>query len=541
MDSSVLTEQKRNKTLYSFYVHNPTKEYLISHEDVLNRKKGAMTLYENNRAVDDGCGCIEENHYSIDEALFYSLERLLEYCAISNQGPTKSSRIFYIWFTSIVSGFNWIESSGPLNTTIDNFDFSIRYPLPTFDEKFVFMNRVFNSVCTTMIPGFSEYTLLEEERKALEISIAEQVLLENKIKSKGHFDDWNIAWNTWYINRSNDGSVLAAVPPMPCDLPNGPISLDVSDTIDPATYPQPLKWTPLKIGSNTQKYLTFTWENVNSSGLTAPQTTTIKNSAIIFYPSLGAREAEIDEVVTITNTLTDEQKVIAEFWAGGPFTVSPPGMFIYFWKEYNRVRNTAHTISLQHLFYSGLDLAIHLFEAGRLVWGLKYTYLQARPIQEIRRLYRGITLTNYDGTPVLGESWVPYQETNFVTPPFADFPSGHSAYSRGFANVMNDWFGSSIGNYEIKYKNLKLISPLFDGDQTNKFGQFKIGKGSSLIQPSVVPSDDITLNFENWDDMAMSAGISRKYGGIHATSAHTASVALANELHTQLKLVWNLV
>jgi hypothetical protein len=41
--------------------------------------------------------------------------------------------------------------------------------------------------------------------------------------------------------------------------------------------------------------------------------------------------------------------------------------------------------------------------------------------------------------------------------------------------------------------------------------------------------------------MADEAGISRKYGGIHATSAHTSSQALANELHTILKSAWNIV
>jgi hypothetical protein len=38
--------------------------------------------------------------------------------------------------------------------------------------------------------------------------------------------------------------------------------------------------------------------------------------------------------------------------------------------------------------------------------------------------------------------------------------------------------------------------------------------------------------------MADSAGISRKYGGIHATSAHTGSQALANELFDIVQTHW---
>lgn len=538
MDSSVLTERKRDKTLRAFYNEALSKEYFFSLDDVLSRRKGGMILFEENKIVSECCDCGEPPHYTIDEALFYCLDKLFEYCAQANLGPTKSSRIFYIWFASITQGYNWIQTTGPLNTTIDNYDYSIRFPLNTFNEVFVWMNRIFNEVCLIMIPGFNTADLLSEERSILNLTDAQQLVFESQVKAKGHYNNWSLSWNTWYNNRQNDGFVLASVPPTAMVLPNGSISLEVSNTVDPATYPQPLKWTPLKIGTNVQKYLTYTWENVISTGLTLGDVVTVKSAANAFFPSVGARETEIGELVTITNTLNDEQKVIAEFWAGGPSTVSPPGMLMYFWKEYVRAANTAHTQTLDRLIYSGFDLAIHLFETSRVVWGLKYDHMQARPIQEIRRLYRGVSLTNYDGSSILGESWVPYQTSTFVTPPFADFPSGHSAYSRSFANVMNNWFGNSIGSHEITYKNLNLICPLLPSSQTQMFGTFVVAKGTSEIQPNVVPSVDTKLSFSTWDDLATSAGISRKYGGIHATSAHTASVALANALHTAVSNVW---
>lgn len=542
MDSSSLTERKKEKTLRSFYNIALNKEYFSSFDDVLSRRKGGIILYEENKVVSDCCACIEEEHFTIDESIFFGIERLMEYCASTNQGPTKSSRLFYIWFASITMAYNWILSSGTglLNTIFDSFDYSIQYPLTEFNEQFVWMNRIINLVCSTMIPDFPTNYLMSEEKKALDFDDAQQLLFEISVKTKGHYTDFVSNWNAWYAYRQSDGFVAASIAPTAGDLPNGSISLEVSNDVDPSTYPQPLKWTPLKIGTKTQKYLTYTWENVLTTGLTPTDTTAIKSSANTFFPSTGARETEIDEVVKITNSLTDEEKVIAEFWAGGPGTVSPPGMFIYFWKEYNRVANTAHTVGLPTLIYSGFDLALHLFESGRLVWGLKYDRMQARPIQEIRRLYRGITVTKYDGTVIDGKDWVPYQETNFVSPPFADFPSGHSAYSQSFANVMNQWFGSTIPNYTITYKNLNLICPLFESTQTNKFGRFTFTKGSSMIQHNVVPSDDITLSFSDWNSLANSAGISRKYGGIHAMSAHTASVALANEMHNRLKTLTGL-
>jgi hypothetical protein len=201
---------------------------------------------------------------------------------------------------------------------------------------------------------------------------------------------------------------------------------------------------------------------------------------------------------------------------------------LWFW----RVFVSAKGVDVARFIFPGLDLTLHLFETGRIVWGLKKFHMQARPIQEIRRLYQGQSVKKYDGTDILGESWVPYQETNFVTPPFADFPSGHSAFSRSFANVMNDWFGAAIDtSLRVNMEDIRLISPALLS-QTQKLGTFVFNAGASLIQNGIVPATSVALSWATWDSMAESAGLSRKYGGIHATSAHTGSVAAANSLHT---------
>jgi hypothetical protein len=160
--------------------------------------------------------------------------------------------------------------------------------------------------------------------------------------------------------------------------------------------------------------------------------------------------------------------------------------------------------------------------------------MEARPIQDIRRLYRGQTLRRYDGVEIQGESWVPYQEPNFVTPPFADFPSGHSAFSQVLACVMTEWFGSTFPASPAKSRSLHRVCPSL-ADQSAAFGTFTFPTGASLIQPSV-PSTPQTFSWSTWQEVADAAGLSRKYGGIHATSAHVGSQALANALHTRLKM-----
>jgi hypothetical protein len=164
--------------------------------------------------------------------------------------------------------------------------------------------------------------------------------------------------------------------------------------------------------------------------------------------------------------------------------------------------------------------------------------MEDRPIQEFRRRYTAETLTKYDGTSISGSLWVPYQETNFVTPPFADFPSGHSTFSQSFANVMSVWFGNTIPTNDIVMSDLNLLSPMFSGTYVNKLTNITVPARSSKIQTSVVPATDINLTWTTWQDIADSAGVSRQYGGIHCVSAHSGGQSVANSLFPLITSSW---
>jgi hypothetical protein len=467
--------------------------------------------------------------YDLASALLKAFDTVLLFAASTNLGPTKSSRLYYMWFFSVAAAFQRVDTRIRVSGIKDAWNWNIRHSVRSEQERCIWMLCVLEVVMGKLgisyIAPWSELSEVYALRDAT-------VFGNEKIAAKtaGRFDEWIAAYEAWFASRTADGSVAAAVPPSDSELPNGDLRLDVAETIDPSTFAQPDLWTPLQIGSTTQKYMTYNWGSVRSpAGLSETDELTVFEAADTMFPSSAeAREIEIAEVVGITAGLTDEQKVSAEFWAGGPFTVSPPGMLLWMWKHYVSGQTASKIV------YSGLDLSLHLFETGRLVWGLKKAHLQCRPIQDIRRLYRGISVTRYDGTTILGESWVPYQETNFVTPPFADFPSGHSAFSHSFAAVMTRWFGASIERRVISMTDIALISPALS-PQHGEFGTFVFEAGKSLIQTGVVPSTPMTLRWDTWSAMAESAGISRKYGGIHATSAHTGSVAAATVLHALLE------
>lgn len=528
MEEGVRIARRRNMAIYVNNRDAPQKPRFAPSYDVYN----SLIV----GAVETGLEPTVST-YTFQTEILSAADAVLRYAATANLGPTKSSRFFYLWFSTIAQAYSWV-TNGRYSGIVDGWNWSHHTKLFEAQDISTWMTQVLITIMPSFVATYDCGAILVRERDKTGWSLTDQGLAIDRVKAAGNWTAWKLAWELWLSARTSDGNVSAAAQPATADLPNGATSLEVTGVQDPATFPDPTKWTPLKIGTAIQKYLTYSWRDVKSAMLTTAQESVIDSAAAAHFPSIPDRLTEIGEVISITNTLTDDQKVIAEFWAGGPGTVSPPGMFIWFWKTFMRATNT-HLVEIDRFIYSGFDLAVHLFETGRIVWGLKKTYMQARPIQEIRRLYRATPMKKYDGTDILGSTWVPYQETNFVTPPFADFPSGHSAFSRSFANVMNDWFGSDVPSVDpIELTDLALLSPVLISSQIQPLMRFDWPALESGIQPGVVPASVVRLSWSTWNDMAESAGVSRKYGGIHATSAHTGSVAAADALHSAIRTVF---
>jgi len=496
----------------------------------------AITIQYANTNTNQTMPCI-----TLVTQIFTALDSLLSYNASISLPPTRSARVAYLWFFTVASAFSWITSATSITGTKDSWNWNTKYVLSDDMDQFVWMTHILTAVMSNFVPSYNTSTLLSQERVNYGWTEEQQAAEWARVQSQGNYTAWKALWDTWYSGRQADGSVAAAVAPTNAQLPNGSTRLNVTtaqDFTDVAAYPQPRKWTPLIVGS-VKNFLTYGWGDITSTCLNASDETTVKASAnTTFLGQTAARDTEIDNLVTLTSgaTLTDEQKVIAEFWAGGPLTVSPPCMMIWFWKKFIEI--TGQTA--QTMVYSGLELSINIFEGSRVTWALKRDNMEARPIQEIRRRYASQTLTNYDGTPIAGNLWVPYQETNFVTPPFADFPSGHSAFSQAFANVMNAWFPPYIPTTRVMMSDLNLLSPIFTAAQENSLTDILINKQSSKIQIGVVPASDTQLTWSVWQDIADQAGISRQYGGIHCVSADNGGKLVANGIYPIITTKWSI-
>jgi len=254
----------------------------------------------------------------------------------------------------------------------------------------------------------------------------------------------------------------------------------------------------------------------------------------------------------------DYARVLAEFWADGPDSETPPG---HWFVLLNTVSD--HPLLEKKLGGEGSEmdplewevktyfiLGGTMHDAAISAWSIKGWYDYIRPVSAIRymaelgqssdpslpryhpggiplvegyveligeddpmvgkqkqhlgkiKLYtwkghRYIEDTEVDQAGVgwiLAETWMPYQRPSFVTPPFAGYVSGHSTYSRAAAEVMT----------------LITGDPFFPGGM----GEFVAAKNDFLVFEEG-PSRDIRLQWATYRDASDQCSLSRIWGGIH--------------------------
>ena len=254
----------------------------------------------------------------------------------------------------------------------------------------------------------------------------------------------------------------------------------------------------------------------------------------------------------------DYARVLAEFWADGPDSETPPGHWFTILnyvndhpalsKKYRGQGETLDDLEWDIKAYFILGGAMH--DAAISAWGIKGYYDYVRPISAIRYMAdkgqssnpggmsydpQGIDLEpgfielveagdplagadnehvgkikvftwkgpDYIDDPeidfagvgwILAENWWPYQRPSFVTPPFAGYVSGHSTYSRAAAEVLTLLTGDKF----------------FPGG----VGEFIAEKDKFLVFEEG-PSVDVVLQWATYYDASDQTSLSRIWGGIH--------------------------
>ena len=189
------------------------------------------------------------------------------------------------------------------------------------------------------------------------------------------------------------------------------------------------------------------------------------NKSSVFYKA-------VTEVMNIVDSLTPEQKQIADFWDDNPFKLNVIGHVQYGTKKFSPPGHWMNIVGIiaakQHAGFSETVCAyaktsIALFDGFISCWDEKYRSNYIRPETVINKYF--------------APEWQPYIQT----PPFPEYTSGHAVISAAAAEVMTGIFGDDI--------------PYTDSSEL-EFG---------------IPN----RTFTSVRMAAKEAGISRVYGGIH--------------------------
>ena len=196
-------------------------------------------------------------------------------------------------------------------------------------------------------------------------------------------------------------------------------------------------------------------------------------------PSLNSEQWAFDFNVTKelgrfdSTNRTDEQTLIALFWADGAGTATPPGHWNVIAQAIAKQRG--NTLDQNARLFALLNIAEA--DAGIVAWDCKYAYNFWRPVTAIPN-------ADSDGNPgtVSDATWTPL----LVTPNFPEYISGHSTFSGAAAAALTAFYGTD----DIPFTT-----------------------GSDVLP-------GVTRSFDSFSAAAAEAGMSRIYGGIHFMSAN---------------------
>jgi hypothetical protein len=289
-------------------------------------------------------------------------------------------------------------------------------------------------------------------------------------------------------------------PPMIVALPT------TRDAIPAPSNWQPLTYTDAAGVLRTPVFLAAAWERVRPFGFSAGDK--FRPGPPPVYGSPEYIE-EVGRILEVQGALTEEQKVIADYWADITGSELPPGH----WQRFGLFVSARdrHTDDEDIKMFFALSNA--LGDAAIVAWDTKRAYDSVRPITAVRYLMSGQIIRGY-GLPgpeaglrsIDGSTWVPYQPMTFPTPPFPEYVSGHSCFSAAAAEVLRSFTGSDA----------------FGASHTQ-------AAHSMSIEPGL-PSRDLTLSWATFSAAAEQAGLSRIYGGIHFDSGNVAGQALGRKV-----------
>ena len=186
---------------------------------------------------------------------------------------------------------------------------------------------------------------------------------------------------------------------------------------------EPGDWVPTSTVGVQQKPLLPTWGKNRPFAIPGDGGCGLSAALPYSEDPASAFYKDARTVYDTSRSLTDEQKLIARFWSDDPMmSPTPPGHWVsivlgIFDRDATPVDRQAEVLAL---------LGIAISDGFVQCWRSKFEHDALRPVTYIRR--------------VIDRAWEPL----LITPPFPEYPSGHSTQSGAAAAVLEGLYGTGF-------------------------------------------------------------------------------------------------
>jgi hypothetical protein len=248
----------------------------------------------------------------------------------------------------------------------------------------------------------------------------------------------------------------------------------------------PDRWQPLvEPGgekSSTQVFYMPQWGKLKPFGFDSVLDVRPQTAPKSFKSDRDGYIRQAQDLVELSNHLTERQKVIAEYWE----LSQGRGTNFVLWNQFAQfvARRDHYQVDDEVKLFFALNTAMH--DAAIAAWDAKRHWDSERPQTAI------VALAQILPGSVFHENWQSY----LPTPPFPDFVSSHSTLSASAAEILERFTGSDAFG-----------------------GTYRRAAGLSVQKGKPGPTRDVELSWTTFTEAADESGMSRRYAGLHFEDA----------------------
>lgn len=266
----------------------------------------------------------------------------------------------------------------------------------------------------------------------------------------------------------------------------------------------PSRWQPLVsttgFGTFTsQQFITPQWGRTKAYSYTNPRRFNAPPPRDSRIENFAAYRAQAVDVLTRQAGLTDDQKMLAEFFDNKLNSLGFAAFFII----------QTRGMSLDDLVIYDFLTNMAAFDGGIATWKEKVQFDTVRPTSAIRHLFRNGRIQAWGGpgqgtVQMKGEEWRSYLNTGN----HPEYPSGSACFCAAHAQASRRYLGSDAFGLAVP-----------------------VAAGSSVVEPGVTPASPTMVGpWNTFTDFENACATSRVLGGVHFQAAVDEGLALCRPI-----------